>query len=763
MDENEELYNLLPAVHRRRDEEEGRPLRALLGLMETELKAFEGDLENLYDNWFIETSDEWAVSYIGDLLGVGGLHPGNPEVYSQRAFIANTLALRRRKGTASALEQVARDATGWDARVVEFFQNLSSTQNMNHARLESGRTAAIRRSNPLELVDTPFDNLARTADVRKAQNGGKYNIPSLGIFLWQLQSYTMKGAVPRAQDPGCYSFNPLGLDAPLFNIPQTETDITQFAGEINLPVTLRRQALYEELEAIRVAVLKGETPQGVFFDVNNPVVEVFADGVKIPPEELLAGDLRDWTRPEASKTYTEYVENQGPPISVDPVDTIAPIKAMIDPVLGRLCFADGFDPADVRVNFAYGFSGDVGGGPYNRRETATAGIPESLNWDTNGFHAGVLKDPQPVGSERLYTTIGEALTNWTDWLANDAGDGQTVAIISVMDNSSYAEVLDFQVPEDALLYIIAADWPATTASITTAAERIPGRVVAEGLRPHINGDISITGSASANSKNPGRVSMDGLMIEGTVTVKSGNLSELRVSHSSILGPAAAISVETDTLTTTPGLDNENLKVSVFRALTREILFNESPASLFLCDSIVQGHGAIALQATMSVADIQGSTIFGTGELRTIEAGNSLFMETLTVERKQEGCVRYSYLTEGSVTPRRFRTQAELALAANNAAIADGEPGTTDQLVEAQVRPILISHEIADPCYGRLSRACPTEITEGGEDGAEMGAFFYLKQPQRESNLRVSLKEYLRFGREAGIFFVYPEKIDPEDT
>jgi len=29
----------------------------------------------------------------------------------------------------------------------------------------------------------------------------------------------------------------------------------------------------------------------------------------------------------------------------------------------------------------------------------------------------------------------------------------------------------------------------------------------------------------------------------------------------------------------------------------------------------------------------------------------------------------------------------------------------------------------------------------------------LKQPQRESNLRIALDEYLRFGLEAGIFFV----------
>jgi hypothetical protein len=35
----------------------------------------------------------------------------------------------------------------------------------------------------------------------------------------------------------------------------------------------------------------------------------------------------------------------------------------------------------------------------------------------------------------------------------------------------------------------------------------------------------------------------------------------------------------------------------------------------------------------------------------------------------------------------------------------------------------------------------------------MGAFNMLKQAHRESNLRTALEHYLRFGLEAGLFFV----------
>ncbi|HMR67355.1 MAG TPA: hypothetical protein PKE64_25360, partial [Anaerolineae bacterium] len=57
-----------------------------------------------------------------------------------------------------------------------------------------------------------------------------------------------------------------------------------------------------------------------------------------------------------------------------------------------------------------------------------------------------------------------------------------------------------------------------------------------------------------------------------------------------------------------------------------------------------------------------------------------------------------------------------------------------------------------PAYGQLSLTCPLEIKTGAEDGLEMGAFSFLKQPQREANLRANLDEYLRFGLEAGIFY-----------
>ena len=120
----DQLYNLLPAIHRVRDIEEGEPLRELLALITQQVGILEEDLEQLYDNQFIETCAPWVLPYIGDLIGYRSLHPIGPDQLTPRAEVANTIGYRRRKGTASVLEQLARDVTGWNARAVEFFQLL---------------------------------------------------------------------------------------------------------------------------------------------------------------------------------------------------------------------------------------------------------------------------------------------------------------------------------------------------------------------------------------------------------------------------------------------------------------------------------------------------------------------------------------------------------------------------------------------------------------------------------------------------------------
>ena len=70
-----------------------------------------------------------------------------------------------------------------------------------------------------------------------------------------------------------------------------------------------------------------------------------------------------------------------------------------------------------------------------------------------------------------------------------------------------------------------------------------------------------------------------------------------------------------------------------------------------------------------------------------------------------------------------------------------------------MKPEFTAEQYGLPAYFQLSRSAPEELVTGAEDGSEMGAYCHLKQPQRESNLRIRLEEYLPFGLEYGIIYV----------
>jgi hypothetical protein len=129
-------------------------------------------------------------------------------------------------------------------------------------------------------------------------------------------------------------------------------------------------------------------------------------------------------------------------------------------------------------------------------------------------------------------------------------------------------------------------------------------------------------------------------------------------------------------------------------------------------------------------------------------------------RRQAGCLRFSFVPQGSVTPRRHRCQPQLAI---DRAIAErtkelgAPPGPAERaLIAARIArwlvPSFTSQRYGAPAYGQLRQAAPREIRTGASDESEMGALHHLYQPQREANLALRLEEYLRFGLEAGVFF-----------
>ncbi|MBD2520100.1 hypothetical protein H6G93_35190 [Nostoc sp. FACHB-973] len=730
----EKLYNLLPAIYRLRDTEQGESLKALLTAIAEQIAVLEEDLAQLYDDQFIETCADWVIPYIGDLIGYRTLHSVAPKISSPRAEVANTIGYRRRKGTAAIIEQIAQDVTGWNTNVVEFFQSLATTQYLNHLRFKNYVTPDLRQWKPLELwnksavdslnnttgLNSPFDSLAHLADVRRiAINRGRHNIPNIGIFIWRLQSYFVTHSTARNRDNLYYTFNPFSLDTPLFNRPQPETEITHLASEINVPKPLCRRELYEELEARRQALVDGVTPLDIYFGDEYPVFQIFLDGDSnpIPPEEVLICDLTELQHPPTSKPYQPKPTKNNP----NPQQQQLPIQVAVDPVLGRLVFPKGNEPQKVEVSYAYGFSTDMGSGPYDRSESV---IQTLLKFREINWQIGVTQNA-PDNNPKLVKTLAEAIEIWNQQPAGIVG------VICIMDSRTYRDDLNIQFPASSQLLIVASQSELADSSISELP--ILGQLYPKDLRPHIQANIFIINDDSnddTNNSELGELVFNGLLIQGLFVVNSSNLGSLEIVHCTLLS-------EDHTGLHIPS-SSPQLIVSIQHSICDYIHFPEA-AEVFVKELVIQNstvglniYYSNAIDASLTDLKIEKTTILGKCLVNSIEASNSIFSSQVIVKKPQKGCVRFSYLPLDSQVPRRYRCL----------------PENGDSLTRLQFTSISLGH----PAYCQLSNRCSTNIRQGADDESEMGVFHDLYQPQRETNLRVRLDEYLRFSLEAGIFY-----------
>src|SRR6185295_17812526 len=113
------LYERVPAYYRVADAEQGMPLFALLRVVGEQVANLRSDLDKLWDNFFIETSDDWVVPYIATLTGTNLL--ANPVGQSNRLDVRNTVIWRRSKGTPAMLRALAQAISGWPTELAEFF------------------------------------------------------------------------------------------------------------------------------------------------------------------------------------------------------------------------------------------------------------------------------------------------------------------------------------------------------------------------------------------------------------------------------------------------------------------------------------------------------------------------------------------------------------------------------------------------------------------------------------------------------------------
>jgi len=709
----DKLYNLLPAILRIRDSEQGEPLHALLNVITQQVGILEEDLDRLYDDQFIETCASWVLPYIGDLIGYRPLHFVGSEQTTPRAEVAKTIGYRRRKGTACVLEELARDVTGivregnrWNARAVEFFQLLATTQFMNHIRPANFYAPDLRQWEPLERLGTAFETTAHTVDVRHVERGeGKYNIPNIGIFFWRLNAFRLSSSPAVGLDANRFLFSPLGNNIPLFTRPQTEDSITHLAEPINVPEPISRRVLGAPLPRDPV---RPHRSLDAYYGTN---LSIFIEGVAI--NDVSACNLSD-----ANPAGTTWAHT--PPAG----------KVAIDPILGRISFGDA-QTKPPRVMCHYGFSATIGGGEYERTPTFDAALAPI---DT-------VASPGPIQPA----------------LAAHASGG----VVEVSDSGRFAETPTITVNLGARMEFRAAN------------EHRPTLIA--------SGFIDIMTSNIITSAADTEVTLNGLLITGAqLRVHSGDkLHKLRLVHCTLV-PGMSLGI--DGTPATPGKPSllieqtdSSIEIEIDHCILGPIRAPPN-ATVLIRHSIVDANSDTAAAFAGLIDDKPGgtvsvinSTIIGTMHTELLKlASNSIFLSRtkdgsapVRSEQRQAGCVRFSWLPLEARVPRRYRCQPDLEIAEQvEAAIQQSGTGTISDAERQAIRdavvpwlvPAFTSLRYADSAYCQLRIAAPKQIRAGADDEAEMGAFHDLFQPQRESNVRVRLEEYLRFGLEAGVFY-----------
>ena len=625
----------------------------------------------------------------------------------------------------------------------------------------------MRDAAAAELADGPFDPFAHTAEVRRiATRGGRFNIPNVGLYLWRLRSYAVGAGAPgdeapdfaSARDLGAWwSVHPAGVDSPLFNRPRTETTITHLAEEENVPGPLRRLALNAELERLRSGLAD---PAPRFMTESDPALRIFVRlaGESARPLEVRREDIYLCEIPDE----VEF----GSPL---------PSALALDPQRGRIAFPAGLAVQDVWVQSSYGFSGDLGGGPYDRSAAvraanAAVGIELTSAGKQGGFDSpdvwqvGVSHLTADDGSGTLFPSLRAAVEAWNQLPAGRTGVIVLMDSLSDIDAASESPPapIEIELGELSRLLIVAGTWPLEPipGEPPGSVARVSGHSDARYIRAHFVGDIVLRGTAPAASLNAGACFVNGLLLEGQIVVAPGNLGQLVLAHSSVIPGRGALVVQ-------PG-GNERLRLALDHAICAAIGVPAPISGLTVADSIVgsdDGSPDLSVDAPEAEVELVRSSFFGGVAVQSVNASDCIFGGLLRAERRQTGCVRFSYVPPGSVAPRRYRCQPELEAATRIAALRDGAreqglppPAPNEEAalraeVEALIRPLFVSRRYGDPGYGQLELRCAVQIRTGAESGAEMGAFEFLKQPQREANLRDALDEYLRFGLEGGLFYV----------
>jgi len=608
----EKLWAWIPETYRHEDGLADPPhiLRGLVEVLAFQAAHARRTSDRLWEDLFIEFADDWAVPYLGRLVGTRLL--GSLNRRGRRVDVAKTIFYRRRKGTPVVMETLIQDITGWEGAVVEAFQRLARARH----RLDPepvgwagpitttppGGTANLRHGRLSEILDGPFDDLAHTTDVRRLEGfQGRYNIPKLNFFLYRIPAFEVVLATPFDLGNRRYTFDPSGREAPLFRPSQRIATLTWTPVEewqLPAPIPCRLLDTFASQLIPRAVALTLATAEQ-------------AD--PLPSGALQAGNLAEWDLPAAPG-----------------------IEGFVDPVRGRFLLANPLPPGQTVFvpRYHYGCPGEIGAGTYDRSASvAHDGVTEfdpaennpgpvtGFLFPTDGIHQFAnSKTYRPAApAANTVDNIGELSLQAADrtrpYVTLVPGGGGSEWIFRAPPGEGHTLTLDG-------LWIGMRHDDETGVCPDTLTLVIDGEFDSVVIR-HCTLD---PGGTRAES-DPGACAT----IPAVTLELRGQVRELLV-ESSILGP-----IREATSTTDP--------CSAGRILIR--------------DSIVQRRlgGSPAIETRVADLILERVTVFGDVQVNRLEATEALIQGTVIVLDNQHGCFRFStaHDTPDARLPRRFES------------------------------------------------------------------------------------------------------------
>lgn len=721
----DQLFALLPTVYRNRDATVGDPLQALYAVLAQQLGIVEDNIEQLYDDQFIETCAPWAIPYIGDLIGYNSVYEIASASFDSRAEVANTIGYRRRKGTLLALEQLSADVSGRAAVAVEEFRHLITTESMRLVRPRHSTTVNLRHGSALDRFGTAFDTRSRRVDVRRiaprvrsaanpdpapldiALHGpGRYNIPNIAIHLWRWKSRPVVNAPAFPIGEGCYMFSPLGQNIPLFSQPSARASFSGLTTRMDVPQPIGRREFATSLRSSDSPGFYGPTAS----------VLLVADGMAIPSSQIWCANLSD--------------RNGGNWCTV-PAGRIA-----IDPELGRIQFAaDLVVPQSLRVNYSYGFPAEIAGGPYDRSSSLSM-----VNLSSADFFA-------LIGSP-TFPTLESAVEQWNQ-VAALAPSSTGVIVLPDFERFSIdlTGAAAIQLPSGCNLSLVAGHSIATSDSPD---------VIWNHSCVTLDGDIEVVGVPGAllpegEVQPAGQLLISGLWIAGQLSIM-GETAAVQIADSTLV-PGIGLTRAGDPIS--PGdpsiqVTATEAGLTLIRSISGPIAANASGTTR-VCSSIVDAtspccvaYAAADLASAGADLHVEDSTFIGKVHTRTFSlASNTIFHArrprrdpwpaAVWASRRQTGCARFCSLPNDSITPRRY-----LCL-------------PPDAATEAALAPRFITLRYGNPAYALLSGDVPMAIWRGADNGSQMGVYYQIQETEAVRNVQLRAPEYLPVCLESGIF------------